>query len=105
MMGMLLFTPLFSAYIAFSVPAAVGMYWIMSTLTSFIQTLILQNFYSLNHMTAKQEAQRVELLRIQEKNVPYSYNPKKRNITELNKTNNGKSVNKQENNKKNKKKK
>ena len=56
-------------------------------------------------MTAKQEAQRIELLRIQEKNVPYSYNPKKRNITELNKKNNGKSVNKQENNRKNKKKK
>ena len=105
MMGMLLFTPLFSAYIAFSVPAAVGMYWIMSTLTSFIQTLILQNFYSLNHMIAKQEAQRIELLRIQEKNVPYSYNPKKRNITETNNNNvssSGKSENKKNKNKKKK---
>jgi len=78
MMGMLLFAPLFSAYIAFSVPAAVGFYWIMSTLTSFVQTLILQNFYSADHMTAMQEAQRVELLRLQEQNVEYVYRPKKR---------------------------
>ena len=78
MMGMLLFTPLFSAYIAFSVPAAVGFYWIMSTLTSFVQTLILQNFYSADHMTAMQEAQRVELLRLNEQNVEYVYRPKKR---------------------------
>lgn len=78
MWGMLLFAPFFSAYIAYSVPAAVGFYWIMSTLTSFVQTLILQNFYSVDHMTAMQEAQRVELLRLEEKNVVYAYNPRKR---------------------------
>ena len=78
MIAMFLIMPLFSAYIAYTVPAAVGFYWIISTLTSFLQTLILQNFYSANHMIAKQEAQRVELLRLQEKNVAYSYNPRKR---------------------------
>lgn len=78
MMIMFLMMPLFSAYIAYSVPAAVGFYWVISTITGFIQTLVLQNFYSAKHMIAKQEAQRVVLLREQEKNVVYSYNPRKR---------------------------
>lgn len=95
MLGMLLMMPLFSAYIAYTVPAAVGFYWIISTLTSFIQTIILQKFCSANHMEAKQEAQRVELLKLQEANVPYIYNPRKR-ITENNnqqKNNNSKNSN------------
>lgn len=86
MMAMMFLMPVFSAYIAYSVPAAVGFYWIISTITSFIQTMILQNFYSVNHMTAKQEAQRVELLRLKEKNIAYSYNPRKR-INENNSNN------------------
>lgn len=78
MLVMFLTMPLFSAYIAYGVPAAVGFYWIISTITGFIQTLILQKFYSAKHMVAKQEAQRVALLRQQEANVVYSYNPRKR---------------------------
>ena len=78
MLVMFLSMPLFSAYIAYGVPAAVGFYWIISTITGFVQTLILQKFYSAKHMIAKQEAQRVALLRQQEKNVVYSYNPRKR---------------------------
>ena len=96
MWGMLLFAPLFSAYISFSVPAAVGSYWIISTITSFFQTMILQNFYSVDHLTAKQEAQRVELLRMEEENVVYSYNPRKRVSEPMNKpkTNNNQNVKK-----------
>ncbi|MEE1076337.1 MAG: YidC/Oxa1 family membrane protein insertase [Acutalibacteraceae bacterium] len=78
MLIMFLTMPLFSAYIAYTVPAAVGFYWVISTLTGFVQTIVLQKFYSAKHMTAKQEAQRVALLREQEKNVVYSYNPRKR---------------------------
>lgn len=81
---MILAMPIFSAYIAYTVPAAVGFYWIISTVTSFIQTMVLQNFYSANHMLAKQEAQRVELLRLQEAKVPYIYNPRKRVIEDSN---------------------
>ena len=89
MVVMLLALPAFSAYIAYSVPAAVGFYWIISTVVSFVQTLVLQNFYSANHMMAKQEAQRVELLKLQEANVAYSYNPRKR-INENNNNSNKK---------------
>lgn len=78
MLVMFLMLPLFSAYISYTVPAAVGFYWIISTITGFIQSLILQKFYSAKHMTAKQEAQRVALLRVKEENVAYSYNPRKR---------------------------
>lgn len=89
-MGAMLITmPLFSAYIAYTVPAAVGFYWIISTITSFGQTVLLQKFYSVNHMVAKQEAQRVELLRQQEANIEYSYNPRKR-VIENNNSNNSK---------------
>lgn len=78
MLIMFLTLPLFSAYISYTVPAAVGFYWVISTITGFIQTLVLQKFYSAKHMTAKQEAQRVALLRVKEANVAYSYNPRKR---------------------------
>lgn len=87
MLIMFLTMPLFSAYIAYSVPAAVGFYWVISTITGFVQTLILQKFYSAKHMLAKQEAQRVALLREQEKNVVYSYNPRKRIDNNTNNTN------------------
>ena len=73
---MLLLMPLVSAYIAYTVPAAVGFYWIVSTVLGFLQTVILQNFYSANIMGAKAEAQRVALLELEEAKVKYSYNPK-----------------------------
>lgn len=61
--------PLFTAYIAYSVPAAVGFYWIFSTIIGFLFTVVLNKFYNAGIMTAQQEAQRVALLEIQEKNV------------------------------------
>ena len=73
---MLLLMPLLSAYIAYTVPAAVGFYWIVSKVLGFLQTVILQNFYSANIMGAKAEAQRVALLELEEAKVKYSYNPK-----------------------------
>ncbi len=66
MKWMFLFMPLFSAYIAYIVPAAVGFYTIISTLLGFIQTLIINKFYNASIMGAKAEAQRVALLEIEE---------------------------------------
>lgn len=76
MKAMFIIMPLFSAYIAYSVPAAVGFYWIISTVIGFLQTILLQKFYSVGQMGAKQEAQRVALLEEQEALVQYEYNPK-----------------------------
>jgi YidC/Oxa1 family membrane protein insertase len=59
---MLYFMPLVTAWFACTVPAAVGFYWIISTLTGFLQTIILNIWYSPADLTAKAEAQRVALL-------------------------------------------
>ena len=73
---MLLGMPLFSAWIAYSVPAAVGLYWIASTVIGFVQSVLLQKFFSVDIMGAKEEAQRIALLEIEEKEVKYCYQPK-----------------------------
>lgn len=61
--------PLLTAYIAFTVPAAVGFYWIWSTLFGFIQTLIMNKFYSPDLVNAKMEAQHIARLELEEKNI------------------------------------
>lgn len=58
--------PAISAVFAMSVPAAVGFYWIISTLTSLVQVLLVHAFFSPAALTAKAEAQRVALLEIEE---------------------------------------
>lgn len=68
--------PLFSAYLAYVVPSAVGFYWICSSLFGLIQTLILGKFYSPGAMIAKEEAQNVALLEMKEAQVEYAYAPK-----------------------------
>ncbi len=82
-----LIMPLFSVYISYSVPAAVGYYWIISTLLGLAQSIVLQKFYNVDIMTAKSEAQRVALLQMNEKNVKYEYNPRVRNSNVVNNVN------------------
>ena len=53
--------PIFSAWIAYTLPAAVGFYWTISTLTSLLQTLVMHYFYSPAQLVAKAEAQRIAL--------------------------------------------
>lgn len=72
---MLYVLPLFSAYIAYSVPAAVGFYWIISAVFSLIQSVLLAKLYGTDKLTAKSEAQHVALLFEQEAKVPYVYAP------------------------------
>ena len=59
---MILLLPLFSAYIAYTVPAAVGFYWICSTILGFVQSLILHKYFGPGMMIARGEAARVALL-------------------------------------------
>ena len=58
--------PLFTAYIAYTVPAAVGVYWIASTIFSAATSIIMQRWYSPQMINAKAEAQRIALLEINE---------------------------------------
>ncbi len=71
MIFMILFMPLFSTWIAYIVPGAVGFYWIVSTVIGFIQSLVLNKFYNASIIEAKSEARRVVLRRQQEAAVAY----------------------------------
>ena len=66
MVAMIFMMPLFTAWIAYSVPGAVGFYWIVSNLLGFVQSLIMNKFFSPSIIEAKTEAQRVVLRREQE---------------------------------------
>lgn len=53
MIGMMLFMPLFSLYIAFNVQGAVGYYWIISNIVGTGIQLIVNSMYSTNKILAK----------------------------------------------------
>lgn len=72
---MLLLLPLLTVYISYIVPGAVGFYWVWSTIFGFVQTLLINKFYSASHMNALAEAQHVALLEQKEAKVPYDYQP------------------------------
>ena len=72
---MLLLLPLLTVYISYIVPGAVGFYWVWSTIFGFVQTLLINKFYSAAHMNALAEAQHVALLEQKEAKVPYDYQP------------------------------
>lgn len=63
--------PLFSAWIAFNVPGAVGFYWIASTVLGFVQSLLLNIFYNASIIEARDEARRIVLRRQQEAEVAF----------------------------------
>lgn len=53
MKATLFMMPLLSAWICFSVPAGVGMYWAVSNLLSIVQMLVLNKFYNPKEMAEK----------------------------------------------------
>lgn len=66
---MILLLPLFSAWISYTVPAAVGFYWICSTVLGFVQSLILHKYYGPGMIIARGEAARIALLENKEATV------------------------------------
>lgn len=72
---MLYLLPLITVYISYIVPGAVGFYWIWSTIFGFVQTLLINKFFSPAHMIAQQEAQHVALMELKEAKVKYDYQP------------------------------
>lgn len=63
---MLIGMPLFTAWIAYTVPAAVGFYWICSSVFSLIQSIFMGKLFGPAQLIAKSEAQHVALLELQE---------------------------------------
>ncbi|MCL2057243.1 MAG: membrane protein insertase YidC [Oscillospiraceae bacterium] len=53
MKGMMYMMPIFSVWIAFSVPAGVGLYWFYSNLTQMGQTLIMNKIYNPREIAEK----------------------------------------------------
>ncbi len=72
---MLYVLPLFSAYIAYVVPAAVSFYWIISAVIGLVQSIILGKLFSPAHMVANSEARHAALLLQEEAKVQYAYVP------------------------------
>lgn len=60
---------LITFWFSMSVPAALGFYWICSSLISPLQTLIVNKFYNAGILNAKSEAQRLARLNIEEEKV------------------------------------
>ena len=69
--------PLFSAWIAYSVPAAMSFYWIMSALLSLVQSVIVSKVFSPSHMTANAEARHAALMFETEAKIPAVYAPRR----------------------------
>ena len=57
MKGMMYGMPLFSLFIAFSVPVGVAVYWIAGNLLAILQTVVLNKFYSPARYKAEYEEQ------------------------------------------------
>ena len=72
---MLFVLPLFSAYIAYTVPAAVAFYWIISAVISLIQSIVLSKIFSPAQLTANSEARHVAAMLENEAKIPYVYAP------------------------------
>lgn len=72
---MMLLLPLITVYISYIVPGAVGFYWVWSTIFGFVQTVIINKFYSAAHLTARAEAEHIALMDLKEAKVQYDYQP------------------------------
>ncbi len=73
---MLYALPLFSAWIAYNVPAAMAFYWIISAVFSLVQSIALNKIFSPAQLTAKSEARHAALMFEQEAKVAYVYAPR-----------------------------
>lgn len=67
---------IFTAYIAYTIPGAVGLYWILNSLIGMIQNLILNKYYNVFTLNAKDEATRFATLIEHDKKVIQIKDPK-----------------------------
>lgn len=65
MKGMMLIMPLFSTWIAFSVPAGVGLYWFYSNIAAMVQSLLLNKYYNPKEMAEKARLEHEEKQRLE----------------------------------------
>lgn len=83
---MFYFMALISAWFACTVPAAVGFYWIISTVAGFVQTVVLNKWYGPDRLNAEAEARRVARREMEEASVkPLPGQPAQRALPRENK--------------------
>ncbi len=58
--------PLMSAWWGFIFPAAVGFYWVISSITGTLQSVITQKFFSAQHLATENEARRFVTMEMHE---------------------------------------
>ena len=80
MAGMMLTMPLISLFIGFTVPAAVGFYWICSSLISGGLQILVQYFYGPHKMLAKERAN--DIVKVYEAEQKYISNRVKKDADE-----------------------
>lgn len=84
MKGMMLTMPLMSTWIAFTVPAGVGMYWFFSNLCSIVQTYVLNKVYNPEKIVEKARAdyeEKKERERLEKKEARKKLKESKENMT------------------------
>lgn len=67
--------PIFFAWVIYTTPGAVGLYWIINAIVGVVQNIILGKYFNEFTINAKAEAQRLALLEITEKNVEMIKDP------------------------------
>ena len=66
---------LLPAYIAYTIPGAVGLYWIMNSLVGMLQSILLNKYYNVLTLNAKDEAIRYKEIAEFDKKVVQVKNP------------------------------
>jgi YidC/Oxa1 family membrane protein insertase len=69
MLATMYLMPLLSAYWAFIMPAAVGFYWVISSVIGGVQSIVMSKHFSMQHMAAMNDAQRFVSMQLAEANV------------------------------------
>ena len=101
----LLLMPLLTAYLALTMPGAIGFYWVMSNIATFAQVYVTNKFFSKEHLTAEREARRIARRLIEEAKIPEIPMAQRRAISPEALRNQGTANNNNNNNNKSKKKK
>jgi YidC/Oxa1 family membrane protein insertase len=65
---MMYILPLFMVYFTINIPAAVGVYWIISGIVDLVQRNIINKFFNANILEAHSQKARIERLILEEKN-------------------------------------
>ncbi len=100
----MLLLPLLTAYLALTLPGAVGFYWVVSNIMTFFQTVVTNKVFNKDYFTANKEARHIALREMEEKAIVEIPVSERRVITKESVQNQGRAVPNNTNNNTSKKK-